>query len=536
MKRLLFSLTVILTLFSLLALEKPGPLFVTSENCVSCHNQLSNGRGQDLSIGSDWEGSMMANSSRDPYWQAAIRRETLIHPSASQAIQNECAGCHMPMTRTRAKVLGTPTDVFSHFPISPNDTPDHDLASDGVSCSLCHQIRSDKLGTPESFTAGYVVDHTTPLGLRKIFGPYEVDEGRSHLMHSVTQFNPHKADHIQSSEFCASCHTLYTHTLNEQGKVINTLPEQVPYLEWKHSRYAGERNCQSCHMPQMEKPVPISSVLGIPREQFSRHVFRGGNFLIPRIFNKHRNELGVKALPQSLMATSERSAHHLENNSADIRIDSMKRDGDTLELGIRVINLAGHKLPTAYPSRRVWLHVKISDQSGRILFESGKLNRDGSINENDNDQDKNRYEPHYTRIDRKDQVQIYESIMTDVKGRVTTALLSGYRYIKDNRLLPKGFNKNTAHRDCAVYGTAESDPDFSESGDRITYRIPVIPETTHVRIKVGLFYQPIGYRWAMNLDDPPSPESNRFTTYYREFSGSSAIILACKTLKSPATQ
>lgn len=37
--------------------------------------------------------------------------------------------------------------------------------------------------------------------------------------------------HLQSSELCATCHTLYTHALGPGGEVIGELPEQVPYLE-----------------------------------------------------------------------------------------------------------------------------------------------------------------------------------------------------------------------------------------------------------------------------------------------------------------
>ncbi len=45
---------------------------------------------------------MMAHSSRDPYWQASVRREVLIRPSARFAIENECSACHMPMSRFTA--------------------------------------------------------------------------------------------------------------------------------------------------------------------------------------------------------------------------------------------------------------------------------------------------------------------------------------------------------------------------------------------------------------------------------------------------
>ena len=68
----------------------------------------------------------------------------------------------------------------------------------------------------------------------------------------------------------------------------------------------------------------------------------------------------------------------------------------------------------------------------------------GQIAGNDNDADATRFEPHYNEIKAADQVQIYESIMVDQAGAVTTGLLTAVRYVKDNRLLPRGFDKRTA--------------------------------------------------------------------------------------------
>ena len=56
------------------ALGQDLDLFVTAERCVACHNVLVAPTGEDISIGSDWRSSMMANSARDPYWQAGVRR------------------------------------------------------------------------------------------------------------------------------------------------------------------------------------------------------------------------------------------------------------------------------------------------------------------------------------------------------------------------------------------------------------------------------------------------------------------------------
>ncbi len=98
-----------------------GVEFATSDNCLACHNGLIAGNGEDVSIGVSWRASMMANSSRDPYWQASVRRETLDHPSHADAIQDECAICHMPMARTAAHARGERGRVFALAPGGKDD-------------------------------------------------------------------------------------------------------------------------------------------------------------------------------------------------------------------------------------------------------------------------------------------------------------------------------------------------------------------------------------------------------------------------------
>ena len=81
------------------------------------------------------------------------------------------------------------------------------------------------------------------------------------------------------------------------------------------------------------------------------------------------------------------------------------------------------------------------------MFESGAITAAGLIDGNDNDADALRYEPHYAKIAESGQVQIYEAILGDSNGAPTTGLLSAVRYLKDNRLLPRGFDKAGASPD-----------------------------------------------------------------------------------------
>jgi hypothetical protein len=504
-----------------------GPhLFVTSDQCMACHNGLITPAGDDVSIGVGWRTTMMANSARDPYWQAAVRREVLDHPKARAVIENECAACHMPMTRFEAKAAGRQGEIFAHLPVGASQERADRLAADGVSCTTCHQIRNEGLGARTSFTAGFSIDPRTAIGSREIFGPFEVDQGRKRIMRSSTGFQPEKASHLESSEMCATCHTLITHTLGPDGSTIGELPEQVPYLEWLHSGYAKTRSCQSCHMPLVAAQVPISSVMGEPRSGFARHVFQGGNFFMPRVFVRHREQLGVAAPSQEFDAASSHTIRHLETEAARLAIEEITVSGDRLHAAVVVENLAGHKLPTAYPSRRVWIRLAVRDAQSRVIFESGAFQPDGSIAGNDNDADPKRFEPHYDRIDAVEQVQIYEAIMTGADKRLTTGLLTGLHYVKDNRLLPQGFDKTTAGEDIATHGDARNDDSFTEGRDRVRYSIPLGQAQGPFLIEAELRYQPVAYRWALNLRQRQAAETDRFAAMYQSTAGASATILA----------
>ena len=505
------------------------PKFQTSDRCLACHNGLTTSTGEDISIGFDWRASMMANSSRDPYWQGSVRRESIDHPESIKAIEDECSICHMPMARYDAKLKGQEGQVFSHLPFDSGKKEDK-LAVDGVSCSLCHQISKQKLGTRESFVGGFVLDTPDSKDERPVYGPFKIEKGQQRIMRTSSGgFRPTESDHIRQSEVCATCHTLITKALGPKGEVIGELNEQMPYQEWLHSDFKDKQSCQNCHMPVVKEDVPIARVLAKPREGFSRHVFAGGNFFMLRMLNRFRNDLSVDAQPQEMSVGAERSITYLQTQAAKISIDRVEVGSGRLEAEVSLVNLGGHKLPTAYPSRRAWLHVVVRDRANQVVFESGAVQPDGSIRGNDNDADGTRFEPHYTQITSPDQVQIYESILGGADGKVTTGLLTATGYLKDNRLLPRGFDKRTADKEVGVVGEAANDPDFTDAGDKVRYSIPIGGAQGPFQVEAELWFQPTGYRWANNLKKYNAEEPRRFTGYYDAMSSASAVMMVRAT-------
>ena len=110
---------------------------------------------------------------------------------------------------------------------------------------------------------------------------------------------------------------------------------------------------------------------------------------------------------------------------------------------------------------------------------------------------------------------------------MTTGLLSAVRYLKDNRLLPHGFDKRSADRDIAVEGEAAADPNFAGGGDRVRYSVPIGNAEGPFEVEAELLYQPIGFRWAANLKNyNTSAEPRRFNGYYDSMTESTTVRLA----------
>jgi len=495
----------------------------TSVRCGACHTNLKTAKGEPASIVGDWRGSVMANSARDPYWQGSVRRETLDHPQASAAIQTECATCHMPLQFLADKEQGNGTDVFKRLPFHADDTDN--AAADGVSCAVCHQIQAAGLGTPATYSGNFNVaaPGTQP---RPLFGPFD-SPAQTGKIHSVaTGYTTVQSPHIRDAGLCGSCHTLYTTTLGPDGKPVGKLPEQMPYLEWLHSDYHDKQTCQDCHMPAVEGQTAIASIMGQPRDGVRHHTFVGANFVLNNMLQAHHDDLGVASDPTALTAAATQTTSFLQSKAAQVEIVPAQMENGEFAFAVRVKNLTGHKLPTAYPSRRAWLHVTVTTADGHVVFESGKLNADGSIAGNANDTDATRFSPHYPLITKADEVEIFEPILGDSQDHVTTGLLSATHYLKDNRILPSGFDKTTASADIAVRGKAADDPNFTAGSSTTNYKITTNGAGGPFRIAAELVYQPIGFRWAHNLAPYKADETQRFAHYYDEAAAHSAVVLA----------
>jgi hypothetical protein len=315
---------------------------------------------------------------------------------------------------------------------------------------------------------------------------------------------------------CATCHTLYTPYVDAAGEIAGVFPEQMAYQEWQASTFGGSISCLGCHMPAAQGSVQLSTTGGPPRSPFYQHASVGGNAYMADILRTFGEELEVTASSAQFQHERELVEQQLQQRTASLALKQLTVGGSTLTVDVAVGVMTGHKFPTGFPARRAWIHLTVQDAGGQVIFESGAVNPDGSIVGNDNDADAATYEAHYLAIDSPDQVQIYESIMGDSEGKVTTILLKGASYLKDNRLLPAGFDKGAALADIAVHGAAMEDPDFAGGSDQIQYVLDLDDAEGPFTVTAELLYQSIGLRWADNLRRYKAPEPERFVRYYEQ--------------------
>jgi len=252
---------------------------------------------------------------------------------------------------------------------------------------------------------------------------------------------------------------------------------------------------------------------GVPRDGFSQHTFLGANTVMQAMLRDYSDELGISVDTTLFDASIARNRAFLRG-AASIDIVSSSLEGQQLTSTVLIRNHSGHKFPSGYPSRRVYLHFRINDNNGNIVFESGKTAANGSINGNIEDVDNSQFENHYDVITRSDQVQVYEAIMGDTDSSVTHTLMQASHYLKDNRLLPAGFDKVSAPDDIKVAGLASNDSNFDAEGDQVTYLVTV-PGGGSYTVFAELVYQPLAFGHLQDLfRSDHLPEVDQFKTLF----------------------
>ena len=509
-----------------------GRFFSGSGACTACHTKQTDQAGTDVSVDSQWRSSMMANTARDPYWLATVRSESIQAPQHAEVIQGECANCHTPMAEVTLVADGQAVPLLDQGLLAAAH-PLHNLARDGVSCTLCHQIEPDNFEQPGLHSGSFLIDMQLPEGERLAYGLFPSGANLVTVMQSSSGFIPQQSAHVGQAEMCAACHDLYTPYLDAAGEIAGEFGEQLIYSEWKNSAYAKTTSCQACHMPQAQGSVKLSITGGPPRSPYYQHIFVGGNAFMLRMLQQNGQALQVSAAPEHFDASIARTEQQLSTKTATLTLDQARVSNGELMANVTIENLAGHKFPGGYPSRRAWLQVHLLDKDGKVIFESGAVEATGAVRGNDNDTDATRYESHYTLLTDPEQVQIYEAIMVNSDGEVTTTLLRGARYVKDNRLLPSGFQSNAEQPELDPQGEASLDANFTGGGDTLTLQLPLGQAPGPFTLEVSLLYQTIGFRWAENLLQKSGAEIDLFSQLYQALPNLPVIVATAQLTITP---
>lgn len=355
-----------------------------------------------------WQGSLMANATRDPVFWAGVAIASQDDPEHTEL----CVRCHAP----RATLEGR-GEAIAPTELQPGDF-------NGVECDFCHRVVEDPMTPPGN--AQYQLSDEAIDGFVPKRGPFEYPGVQP----------PHETvwdPYLGSGRFCGTCHDVTTdkERVDEQGVGMGmNFNEQRTYSEWVNSAYSQPgpnlQTCQDCHMPMVQDVagcVDFDVAGELHPTGVRRHEFAGANRQMIEILKGVVGDAGTGEIRDSAFDFSLAATDRILAGAATVQIsppDQVDAGGEGLrDLTITVTNNAGHKLPSGYSEGRVmWLEV-IASYGDQDVFKSGEyINGEGPT--------------------RDEQVRTYEAIAEDHSTGQQLHLLLNDRWIVDNRLPPQG--------------------------------------------------------------------------------------------------
>ncbi len=487
--------------------------FTTSDQCAGCHDasatltpsrpdlptmlfylQATPPKTVNLSTHGEWRYSMMGLAGRDPIFFAQLNSEITLHGNlknhpgqGKEFVQDLCLHCHGVMGQRQfhddtgrfftRDVLQDPNSMYGA------------LARDGISCTVCHRISAQGLGTPTSFTGNFNLDPPD-----KMNGPYK--EVITLPMKNMLGMTPQEGYQIKDSKLCGSCHTIILPVYKANGDPVmlngeqKTFTEQATFYEWLNSAFADNgskpQSCQDCHMPKVfvhdgvssrlnykianiedntfppvDHRAPDKDITLTSRNDYHRHTLLGINVFALEMFKQFRPELGLYETDPMLRTSlntenSVNTAIDMSANSiaktktAEVKIISVAKLNGQLQIDVSVTNNAGHSFPSGVGFRRAFLDLRVMDGS-QVAWASGDVTPQGLIVDGSGQSlvtetftpTQQRFQGHHWEknpITREDQVQIYEELAVNPEGFLPTSFIALDHKVKDNRLQPQGWS------------------------------------------------------------------------------------------------
>ena len=394
--------------------------YPSANTCATCHPKHFR----------EWSVSQHAYAQLSPIYVAI---QNFINSLTSGSNGDFCLRCHSPV----AANLGEPSML--------SNIDRHPTAREGITCVVCHRIANvyNKASGRLALVEGGLLDSVNgPQGeaeLQRVLanrGEYQVvtdpDEPGRKIHTKIAKF-----ELISQPVFCAQCHDV---------TLFNGFRLEEAYSEYRMSGAARRGvTCQDCHMGKEEgvesgyNVGPAAVIGGVPTmdRKLTSHFFAGPDFSIihagiyphnveasqmasvsdwlkfdvaagwgteefedkvddgeievefPAVWEDRFDREDARFILDDqfvlLEEMRQRRLQVLRNGYLLGDVVTTRADSRGIRFKIQVRNgTDGHNVPTGFSGERlIWLHVTVTDATGEMIFESGDLDPNGDLRDDE---------------------------------------------------------------------------------------------------------------------------------------------------------
>lgn len=264
---------------------------LSASECGECHEEIYR----------EWQSSNHAIALQDLQFQAEWAKDDSLWV---------CLNCHTPLQNQQEFIILGIRDGDYFKPVKEeNPYYDPQLREESITCAVCHVRGGAVIGTRGD------------------------QEAAPHKVKKDTRF--------LSSEFCLTCHNI-TDVLTPTLVCSFQSGE-----EWSSGPYPEMgRNCVSCHMPVVYRPLAVDEKARMTR----RHTWVGS--AVPKFIGSDSIANGYKS-------------------GLDVEIQTFSKKitaGDSAFFTVSVANQkAGHHVPTGDPEYFLTIHLRLTDERQNII-------------------------------------------------------------------------------------------------------------------------------------------------------------------------
>ena len=347
------------------AFEKPGFLppgaYPDAEYCGQCHEESYH----------QWTQSLHRNAFRTPFYRTSVN--ILIRTKGIEFARH-CDSCHNP--------VGVLAGV-----LTSGSSLDRSFDRDGLTCMTCHSIQrvQSTLGNG-GFVMGVPAVMVDENGNR-IPGkvpPHDILEHPERHSQAVMR------DLLHQPEFCSACHKANLPPQLNEYKWIRAF---TAYDEWQNSKFS-QRNpltfytadfttCQGCHMARAPATLPD---YGAKNGTLVSHRWPAGNTAVPFYYGfEEQLDKTIEFLKSGNYLNVDIFALKIAGNDSLTAplgtVPFTLKPSEMVEADVVIQNKnIGHSLiPEVRDLYEAWVQFTVKDASGSVVYESGFLKPDGSL-------------------------------------------------------------------------------------------------------------------------------------------------------------